>query len=156
MIEDSKEAKCGIGYFPKEASDVFLDEVKTNQIQQTQDSEKGFQDRMLICGQCDFQTNTLSKLNFHNQSKHLGIKYPSDLCNFKATQTQGLRDHRQRKHGIIFQHEPKQLQRFICNFCSKELQSDRPKCKGMLADPRAFQTHAEIGLFVPGLTHTYL
>ena len=123
MIEDSKEAKCGIGYFPKETSDAFLDEVKTNQIQQTQDSEKRFQDKMLICDQCDFQTNTLSKLNFHNQSKHLGIKYPCDLCNFKATQTQGLRDHRQRKHGIIFQYENKQVQRFICNFCSKELQT---------------------------------
>ena len=38
--------------------------------------------------------------------------------------------------------------------CCKRLQGDRPKCKGMLVDPRAFQSHAEIGLFVPGLNHT--
>ena len=38
----------------------------------------------------------------------------------------------------------------------KGLQSDRPKCRRLLVDPGAFQTHAEIGLFVPGLIHTYL
>ena len=38
----------------------------------------------------------------------------------------------------------------------KRLQGDRPKCKGMLVDPRAFQSHAEIGLFVPGLYHTQI
>ena len=42
------------------------------------------------------------------------------------------------------------------SMCSKKLQSDRPKCRGMLFDPRAFQSHAEIGQFVPGLNHTYL
>ena len=35
-------------------------------------------------------------------------------------------------------------------------QVDRPKCKGMLVDPRAFQNHTEIELFVPGMNHTYL
>ena len=29
--------------------------------------------------------------------------------------------------------------------CSKRLQSERPKCGGMMVDPRAFQNHAEIG-----------
>ena len=37
----------------------------------------------------------------------------------------------------------------------KRLQGDRPKCKGMLADPRAFPKHVEIGLFVPSLSYTY-
>ena len=40
--------------------------------------------------------------------------------------------------------------------CTKRLHSDRPKCGGMLANPRAFQNHAEIGSFVPGFNHTYL
>ena len=39
--------------------------------------------------------------------------------------------------------------------CSNRLQSDRPKRKGLLFDPRAFQSHAEIGLFGPGLNHAY-
>ena len=39
---------------------------------------------------------------------------------------------------------------------SKGLQSDRPKCRGMLVDPRAFQNHTEIGLFVPSLNITQL
>ena len=39
---------------------------------------------------------------------------------------------------------------------SKRLPSDRPKCKGMLVDPRAFQSHAEIRFFVPSLNYTYL
>ena len=29
--------------------------------------------------------------------------------------------------------------------CSKGLQSERPKCGGMMVDPGAFQNHAEIG-----------
>ena len=29
--------------------------------------------------------------------------------------------------------------------CSKRLQSERPKCGGMMVDPGAFQNHAEIG-----------
>ena len=37
----------------------------------------------------------------------------------------------------------------------KGLQSDRPKCRGMLVNPRAFQSHAEIGVFVPRLNYTY-
>ena len=40
--------------------------------------------------------------------------------------------------------------------CTKRLHNDRPKCGGMLANPRAYQIHAEIRLFVPGLHHTYL
>ena len=40
--------------------------------------------------------------------------------------------------------------------CTKRLHSDRPKCGGMLANPRALQNHAEMGLFVPGLKHTNL
>ena len=40
--------------------------------------------------------------------------------------------------------------------CSKGLQNDRPKCKEMLVDPRAFRTHAEKGLFAPDLIYTYL
>ena len=40
--------------------------------------------------------------------------------------------------------------------CVKGLQSDRPKCRGMLVDPRAFQNHTEIGLFVPSLNNTQL
>ena len=40
--------------------------------------------------------------------------------------------------------------------CSKRLQNERPKCEGMVVDPRAFQDHAEIGLFELGLNYTYL
>ena len=40
--------------------------------------------------------------------------------------------------------------------CSYRLQSDSPKCKGLLFYPRAFQNHAEIGLFVHVLNRTYL
>ena len=40
--------------------------------------------------------------------------------------------------------------------CTNRLQSDRPKCRGMLVDPRAFQSHAEIGFFAPGLNHINL
>ena len=29
--------------------------------------------------------------------------------------------------------------------CLKRLQSERPKCGGMMVDPGAFQNHAEIG-----------
>ena len=39
--------------------------------------------------------------------------------------------------------------------CSKRLQSERPKCGGILVDPGTLRKHAEIGLFVPGLNHTY-
>ena len=40
--------------------------------------------------------------------------------------------------------------------CSKRLQNERPKCEGIVVDPRAFQDHAEIGLFELGLNNTYL
>ena len=40
--------------------------------------------------------------------------------------------------------------------CTNRLHSDRPKCGGMVVDPRALQNHAEMGLFVPGLKHTNL
>ena len=40
--------------------------------------------------------------------------------------------------------------------CFKGLQSDRPKCRASLVDPGEYQTHAEDGLFVPGLIYTYL
>ena len=40
--------------------------------------------------------------------------------------------------------------------CSMRLHSDRQKCEEKSVDPRAFQNHAEIGLFVSGINHTYL
>ena len=40
--------------------------------------------------------------------------------------------------------------------CSKRLQNEKPKCEGMVVDPRAYQDHAEIGLFELGLNNTYL
>ena len=39
---------------------------------------------------------------------------------------------------------------------SMRLQSDRQKCEEKSVDPRAFQNHAEIGLFVSGINYTYL
>ena len=40
--------------------------------------------------------------------------------------------------------------------CPKEWLSDRPKWRGMLADPGAFQSHAESGLFLLSLICTRL
>ena len=40
--------------------------------------------------------------------------------------------------------------------CPKEWLSDRPKWRGMLADPGAFQTHDESGIYVLGLICTHL
>ena len=41
-------------------------------------------------------------------------------------------------------------------FCSKGLQSDRPECLRMVGEAGTLNEHAEIGLFVPSLNHTYL
>ena len=40
-------------------------------------------------------------------------------------------------------------------FCSKGLQSDRPECLRMVGEAGTLNEHAEIGLFVPSLNHTY-
>ena len=40
-------------------------------------------------------------------------------------------------------------------FCSKGLQSDRSECLRMLGEAGTLNEHAEVGLFVPSLNHTY-
>ena len=122
--QDPKEdtVKCGMAEFLKQTSSDILEDVKTNEPDIGQEFPKT---DLFICDQCDFQSSTLSKLNLHGQSKHLGVKHPCDQCDFKATQAQGLRDHRQRKHGIIVPREAKQPPIFICGFCSKELQTKK-------------------------------
>ena len=56
-----------------------------------------------ICDHCDYKATTKFYLKEHVQSKHKGISYNCDQCEFKATTKSYLKEHVQSKHeGISY------------------------------------------------------
>ena len=53
------------------------------------------------CDQCDFSATTLSNLKAHKNAKHLGIRFPCDKCEYSANQRQSLKRHKKSKHNIV-------------------------------------------------------
>jgi predicted RNA-binding Zn-ribbon protein involved in translation (DUF1610 family) len=53
------------------------------------------------CDQCDYRANTKSVLTIHQQSKHEGIRYDCDQCDYRATQQSHLTRHRQSQHEVV-------------------------------------------------------
>ena len=74
-----------------------------NMIQQ--DAEK-----IYSCGECNFQTrHNSSHLKYHIRSKHEGIRYPCDQCDYKATDKGNLMKHIKSIHEGI---------RYPCGQCT--------------------------------------
>ena len=53
------------------------------------------------CDQCEYAASELGNLHQHKQSKHEGIRYPCDQCEYAATQLSALKRHKQSKHKGI-------------------------------------------------------
>ena len=51
------------------------------------------------CNQCDYQATTRGHLQTHIQSKHEGIRYPCNQCDYQATQQSSLQSHISAKHS---------------------------------------------------------
>ena len=52
------------------------------------------------CNLCDYQASYQSHLTTHIQSKHEGIKYPCNQCDYQSTQQSNLQTHIKRKHKL--------------------------------------------------------
>ena len=50
------------------------------------------------CPECQAVYSSRRDLQRHYRSKHEGIKYPCNQCNYQATQKGDLKKHTQRKH----------------------------------------------------------
>ena len=50
------------------------------------------------CNQCDYAATTSGSLKTHNESKHEGIRYPCDQCDYAATKLDKLKIHKESKH----------------------------------------------------------
>ena len=48
-------------------------------------------------------TKTKQHLEIHTQGSHEGVRYPCDLCSYKATRIANLKQHKKSRHeGLIF------------------------------------------------------
>merc|ERR1712137_1128282 len=52
-----------------------------------------------FCDQCDYVATWKSLLNTHKESKHEGIRYPCKHCDYVATMQRNLKGHTLSKHG---------------------------------------------------------
>ena len=103
-----------------------IDEEKPNDNDSENDApETKTKTNSLMCEQCDYQTNAITKLNLHNQLKHFGLEHPCDICGFKAKNFYSLESHKSKKHGICFPPRPKypRFDGFKCRLCPKEFAS---------------------------------
>ena len=51
-----------------------------------------------ICDKCDYRTSWEGDLKRHKNVKHEGVTYDCDLCDYKAAQPGDLRRHKKSKH----------------------------------------------------------
>ena len=51
------------------------------------------------CNQCDYQATQQRLLQTHIQSVHEGIKYPCNQCDHQATQKSDLKRHKKTRHS---------------------------------------------------------
>ena len=59
------------------------------------------------CDQCEY-SGSRQALRHHKKSKHEGIRYPCDLCDYAATTLTNLKKHKKSKHEGI---------RYPCDQC---------------------------------------
>ena len=52
------------------------------------------------CDKCEYSATTLSDLKRHKKSKHDRVRYPCDQCEHAATQISDLNKHKKRKHSF--------------------------------------------------------
>ena len=81
------------------------DTSKTKKNKRDADEEKFNLDNK--CDQCEY-TGSRKALYKHRRSKHEGIRYPCDHCDYAATTPTGLRQHKESKHEGI---------RYPCDHC---------------------------------------
>ena len=51
------------------------------------------------CDQCEYSAVNLSNLKQHKEIKHEGIRYPCDNCDYSASTLQHLKQHKEIKHA---------------------------------------------------------
>ena len=51
------------------------------------------------CNECDYSATLLSSLRRHKESKHEGIRYPCDFCDFTSVRASYLKKHIELKHS---------------------------------------------------------
>ena len=50
------------------------------------------------CDECEYSANRLANLKMHKQSKHDGVRYPCDQCEYSASYKSELNKHKRMKH----------------------------------------------------------
>ena len=50
------------------------------------------------CNQCDYQAKQQGNLKIHIQSQHEGVKHDCNYCDYQATQQRNLKVHIKKKH----------------------------------------------------------
>ena len=66
-----------------------------------------------ICSECEYFTQHKQLLKNHIETKHKGVRYPCDVCNYQALSVMNLRDHQASKHKINPRFRCK-----LCGFCT--------------------------------------
>ena len=55
------------------------------------------------CDQCDYKATLKKDRKKHKESQHEGVRYPCDKCDYKATEKSKLRIHKESKHlGVCY------------------------------------------------------
>ena len=49
------------------------------------------------CNECEYTATVAGKLRRHKENKHKGIRYPCDVCEYAATRASDFKRHRIRK-----------------------------------------------------------
>ena len=118
-IEDDHDNK---GFMCKQCDFKSLHRAKFYQhIKSEHEHLKKYHDRYKTfnCDHCKFSCKTRGGWKQHNQTKHLGIEYPCNICGKKFTQKSGLRVHlTQTVHAF------KEKKVYQCNKCSMKFENN--------------------------------
>ena len=97
-------------------SDIAIDPLNTDQ-ESSKTFKKGKKRKRVSvyhCDQCEY-TGSSSALRYHKKSKHKGIRYPWDQCEYIALGEVKLLSHKKAYHEEAKNMEIKNI--FTCEFC---------------------------------------
>ena len=77
---------------------VSIRQLKKGALKQHQESKH--EGVVYLCNQCNYKTTQQSNLRRHTQSKHEGVKYSCIECDYQSGFQSGLKRHQQSKHEI--------------------------------------------------------
>ena len=106
IVDNEDKNKFSIKQTSPKTFEAFLE--KENKIQISDLVQANLVDpRTHFCKNCDYKTKHKHNMKVHAESKHKGVKYKCNQCEYTGTKY-GLKDHERAKHGGKL---------FVCKLC---------------------------------------